>query len=139
MVSRHRQAYAHLQSGAMRYDGSTSRGTLHLQDMPSLWTSPQEQACGTGVPLREQEVWIYLASGWRWGYQHSCKVSWGLRLPRSWRYGTAHQHPLCCWCSSSGESVPTRSCGALAPAECHEFVSLGHLRSDLTCKGKPCN
>src|SRR5215471_21331527 len=74
---------------------------LKPKHLMRLFTSPKlhahtadacVQAFFARAAFQVWQVWLLLSSGWRWGYEHPSKVSWGLRLPRSWRYGTAHQH-----------------------------------------------
>jgi hypothetical protein len=96
---------------------------LHESDLPTLPVYPQQgQRSRVSLP----EVPLDLSPRWSWQHQHPAKVSGS--WPSSWRYGTAHQHPPGCWCSSHGESVrarkrlcgqPHRSRASLEAAQCH--------------------
>src|SRR5713226_961062 len=113
-----------------------ARGKLYQQNLSDVWACAQEQGGRAGVPLCEQEVWLHLASGWRWSSQHPTKVS-GLS-PSSWAYGTPHGHEVSTAYprSSLGERVPARkrlrgqlrrSRWTLVHVECHTFHVLDSL------------
>ena len=94
---------AHLQGGAPGDGRGLAGRALHEPYLPALWLcAKQDQRPSVSLP----EMRLDVPSRWCWQHQHPAKVS-GSR-PSSWRYGTAHQHPIGCWCSSHGETVRVR-------------------------------